>query len=139
MRWFWFLRSCFGMLWLWVVSAVMLSSCRTSSSSVATSRSDESTSHTAFVFLQDSVCVHDSVVIVQRADTFWQYRYRFRDRILRELRTDTIRDTIQLERTVTQQRDIVHYRIPRPVLWLLVALLLCSICPLIWLICRLRR
>lgn len=85
---------------------------------------------------RDSVFLHDSVFIAQRHDTVFEYRYRYRDRILKQLRTDTIRDTIKAEVCRVQRKEVVRYRTPRFILWLLFIFSVCTICTIIWKIWR---
>lgn len=122
--------------WLLLCLVLFLVSCRSSSSLVHTSAEYGKEIHVSVLESRDSVYLHDSVFIAQRLDTVYEYRYRYRDRVLKELRTDTIRDTIKAEVCRVQQKEVVRYRTPRFVLWLLLILLVCAKCTIIWKIWR---
>lgn len=126
----------FFVSWLLLCILLLAVSCRTSSSTQERVAEFGNTYHAAVFFSRDSVFLHDSVFVAQRHDTIFEYRYRYRDRILQELRTDTIRDTIATEVCRVQKEVVARYRTPRVVLWLLFLFGLCSICSLFWWICR---
>ena len=85
---------------------LILGSCR-SSSHLPISENNTADSLRAITVRSDSTVVHDSIYIVERGDTVFQYKYKYiyRDRVLHDTlhhhRCDTITQFIEVEKQLT--------------------------------------
>ena len=84
---------------------LILGSCR--SSHLPISENNTADSLRAISVRSDSIVVHDSIYIVERGDTVFQYKYKYiyRDRVLRDTlhhhRCDTITQFVEVEKQLT--------------------------------------
>lgn len=85
---------------------LILGSCR-SSSHLPISENNTADSLRAITVRSDSTVVHDSIYIVERGDTVFQYKYKYiyRDRVLHDTlhhhRCDTITQFVEVERQLS--------------------------------------
>lgn len=85
---------------------LILGSCR-SSSHLPISENNTADSLRAITVRSDSTVVHDSIYIVERGDTVFQYKYKYiyRDRVehdtLHHHRCDTITQFVEVEKRLT--------------------------------------
>lgn len=96
-----------------VLCILVCAGCRTSELREHEAAREAAREAVSVVWLVDSVTTRDSVFIREAADTIFVREVRWRERLVRDVRRDTLRDTIRLRETRTEVREKVVPRVPR--------------------------
>lgn len=92
---------------------LLCAGCASSDKIVQTSASEAAREAVSLMWLVDSVTTRDSVFMRESADTVFIREVRWRERLVRDVRRDTLRDTIRLRETRTEVREKIVPRVPR--------------------------
>lgn len=112
---------------------LLCAGCASSEKLVQTSASEAAREAVSVMWLVDSVTTRDSIFVRMAADTIFVREVRWRERLVRDVRRDTLRDTLRLRETRTEVREKIVPRVPRLFKIGTLAVLILFITSLYWL------